>query len=1025
MKCVILAGGHGTRLRPLTLSVPKPFIPFCNRPIMEYQIDACIKAGVDHIILAISDEQHDMANLIAELGERVSGSEKRCIARSARCASTAPWRPSRSAQVSPQRRGSHIFAAGPLRYAKALICESQDDCGEFLVLNSDIICNYPFAEMIAAHRRNGADATILVTKTTHPSDFGVVVHDEEYRIRAFIEKPAEFISNQINAGIYVLSKAILDHVPEGNVSIERYLFPALVSMGKTFCHPLTGIWADIGKPADYIRGQQLFISGTTNEEQPVLTLCNADGREQTEEASKGVVETQGGLLVTRLHENGATTQCEDSAPHTDLSAYPNIENVTIRPPVLIHPSARIARGCVLGPNVCIGPNTVIGEGCRIVRSTILEGTRVLLNTSAIQGLVWRHTFTLRAASSAGTRTSAPGQVRPKAHTFASRYASRASRYSGRTSPSPRGFSSAGPSSFRTRPSPRASTRAEALSYNATAAPNHTITCHHAERLAEELAQFRRDPPPNCSVEVFGARNDIWIVTWTGLPGTVYAGEQYRLKFIFPKEYPLKPPVVYFLQPGTYSCGYITNATSKLSIAYVDPSNIHLRYHDRLHAAPVHAHVYSNGDICMSSLGSEYLPTASVKSFVLSIISMLSTAKEKRLPVDNHLQYLGLGYDAVEKARKVRQQATDTNAGATDVDTEYKSPVIQLHWPPKESRRYDNTLRWALPRNVYARTLPHCVIHEHITVKHDGTRNSKELSALLEAKLGASSPEANAGREDEKSAAEPAKESKPDDTDDDDLFGSFLEGDSDASDPTAPTDDTPASSPPDPDEPAAALSASITIGNSASTTAMENHFLKTETCTSFVAGTWLNSKSKLARSFTMAVKQLIRGLRRERHCTLERYGDASCETALALWLRFFREYGTHVITNITLGGEVSFSQKDDVQGASSESRRQAGLSAQAAKIDASFDAQHDHRSANNTRQRDGSATIDMLGGQPQRSHDRADFSARWAEAVRYSPMPVKMELTPLAYVFERAGYQQHYYLALSMYAKSGTGTSSTT
>ncbi|KAK1443782.1 hypothetical protein BgAZ_206580 [Babesia gibsoni] len=121
------------------------------------------------------------------------------------------------------------------------------------------------------------------------------------------------------------------------------------------------------------------------------------------------------------------------------------------------------------------------------------------------------------------------------------------------------------------------------------------------RLQKELMYFRQNPPPNCRLEVFGSRNDIWIITMTGVPDTIYAGEKYRLKILFPREYPLKPPIMYFLQP-----------------------------------APVHPHVYSNGDICMSSLGSEYLPTASVTSFVLSIISMLSTAKEKRLPMDNHL-----------------------------------------------------------------------------------------------------------------------------------------------------------------------------------------------------------------------------------------------------------------------------------------------------------------------------------------------------------------------------------------------------
>ncbi|UVC49968.1 ubiquitin-conjugating enzyme E2 [Theileria orientalis] len=121
------------------------------------------------------------------------------------------------------------------------------------------------------------------------------------------------------------------------------------------------------------------------------------------------------------------------------------------------------------------------------------------------------------------------------------------------------------------------------------------------RIQNEIVLFNKNTPPSCKLEVFGKNNNIWIISWTGLPGTIYAGEKYKLKIILPDGYPLKPPIIYFLQP-----------------------------------APVHPHVYSNGDICMSSIGSEYLPSASISSFVVSIISMLSSAKEKRLPIDNHL-----------------------------------------------------------------------------------------------------------------------------------------------------------------------------------------------------------------------------------------------------------------------------------------------------------------------------------------------------------------------------------------------------
>ncbi|ORM40973.1 Mannose-1-phosphate guanyltransferase beta [Babesia sp. Xinjiang] len=350
MKCVILAGGHGTRLRPLTLTVPKPMIPFCNRPIIEYQISASKKAGVDHIILAISEEQRGMVPLIAELSEK-------CKIR-----------------IDCSIETESLGTAGPLRHAKSFICDPDDACELLLVLNSDIICNYPFAEMISAHRKNKADATILVTKTTHPSDFGVIVHDETYRIQEFVEKPTEFISNQINAGVYVINKKMIDHIPEGNVSIERYLFPTMVTMGRTYCHPLTGLWADIGKPSDYIRGQQLYLSGPSNEEQGVMLRYKADGGEDHVEGSQVLVETKGGLLVELLHETDNFVPPPLGGTTADLSALSHIgEDVVIRPPVLIHPSARIGRGCVLGPNVCIGPNTVIGEGCRIVRTTIFAG----------------------------------------------------------------------------------------------------------------------------------------------------------------------------------------------------------------------------------------------------------------------------------------------------------------------------------------------------------------------------------------------------------------------------------------------------------------------------------------------------------------------------------------------------------------------------------------------------------------------------------------------------------------------------
>ncbi|CCF73658.1 Probable ubiquitin-conjugating enzyme E2 W [Babesia microti strain RI] len=127
------------------------------------------------------------------------------------------------------------------------------------------------------------------------------------------------------------------------------------------------------------------------------------------------------------------------------------------------------------------------------------------------------------------------------------------------------------------------------------------TPNFKERLIREEELFRSNPPQNCELITTSRNLRIWLVRITGLEGTIYEGEPYTLKIIFPNDYPLKPPIMYFLKP-----------------------------------TPTHEHVYSNGDICLSALGTDYAPNASVSSLILSLVSMLSSAKEKRRPPDDQL-----------------------------------------------------------------------------------------------------------------------------------------------------------------------------------------------------------------------------------------------------------------------------------------------------------------------------------------------------------------------------------------------------
>ncbi|KAK2195473.1 bifunctional Mannose-1-phosphate guanyltransferase [Babesia duncani] len=350
MKCLILAGGHGTRLRPLTLSVSKPFIPFCNKPIIEHQISEVIKAGVDHIIISASTQQNDYMTYVEALKERYN------------------------VRIDVSVESYSLGTAGPIRFAKDIICEPSDSSEDFFVLNSDVICIYPFKEMISFHRSNEASMTILVTKVDQPSDFGVVVHDDNYKIKAFVEKPTTYVSNQINAGVYMLSKSVIDMIPEGNSSIERYLFPKIVSMGKGYCHPLSGYWADIGKPLDYLHGQQLFLSSDASGEADLYYSVQSDDMAPMGNLKQEIVETDTGILFKNILVDHLPVAKGTDSPVRQFENF--AENVTIKAPVLIHKSARIGAGCCIGPNVVIGANADIGKGCRITRSCIMQDSKL-------------------------------------------------------------------------------------------------------------------------------------------------------------------------------------------------------------------------------------------------------------------------------------------------------------------------------------------------------------------------------------------------------------------------------------------------------------------------------------------------------------------------------------------------------------------------------------------------------------------------------------------------------------------------
>ncbi|PRT53559.1 Mannose-1-phosphate guanyltransferase [Wickerhamiella sorbophila] len=311
MKGLILVGGYGTRLRPLTLTKPKPLVEFGNRPMILHQIEALAEAGVTDIVLAVNYRPEDMVDTLQkyekEYGVNITF----------------------SVETEP------LGTAGPLKLAEKVLAK---DPSPFFVLNSDVICNYPFKEMIEFHNAHGGEGTIVATKVEDPSKYGVIVHHPgTTKIDRFVEKPVTFVGNRINAGIYILNPSVIDLIELRPTSIEKETFPALAKKGTLHSFDLEGYWMDVGQPKDFLAGTGLYLN------------------------SLGVRNPE--MLVPK----------DASYLHSGH--------------VLVHPTAKISPSAKLGPNVVVGPGVEIGDGARISRSVIMSNAVVKPHAHVKQTIV--------------------------------------------------------------------------------------------------------------------------------------------------------------------------------------------------------------------------------------------------------------------------------------------------------------------------------------------------------------------------------------------------------------------------------------------------------------------------------------------------------------------------------------------------------------------------------------------------------------------------------------------------------------
>jgi len=226
-----------------------------------------------------------------------------------------------------------LGTAGPLALAR----EYLNDGEPFFVLNSDIICDFPFEALLKFHKSHGKEGTIMVTKVEEPSKYGVVVMNPDGQISRFVEKPREYVGNKINAGIYLFNPSILNRIEERPMSIEKEVFPFMAQEGQLYSLDLPGFWMDVGQPKDFLTGMGLYLN-----------------------------------------------HLQQTCPQK-LRSGPGFMG-----PVLIDASAKIGEGCVLGPNVTIGPNCVLEDGVRLSNTSILEGAVIKSNSWIKNSIIgWR------------------------------------------------------------------------------------------------------------------------------------------------------------------------------------------------------------------------------------------------------------------------------------------------------------------------------------------------------------------------------------------------------------------------------------------------------------------------------------------------------------------------------------------------------------------------------------------------------------------------------------------------------------
>lgn len=341
-EAILLVGGKGTRLRPMTVNTPKPMVPAAGVPFLTHQLARARAAGVEHIVLATS--------YLAEVFEPYFGDGSAL-----------------GLHIEYVTEEEPLGTGGAIRNVASRLHSAPDD--PVLIFNGDILTGLDIRALVDTHRTSGADISLHLTRVEDPRAFGLVPTDGTGRVTAFLEKPQtpeEIVTDQINAGAYVFRRSVIDSIPTGRpVSVERETFPDLLAAGAHLQGMVDSTyWLDLGTPQAFVRGSADLVLGRA----PSPAVPGRHGERLVLEGATAAPDAKltGGTVVCAGATVGEGAMVEGSV----IMAGAVVEPGAVIVDSLVGEGARIGarsilHGAVIGDGARIGPDNELRDGVRV------------------------------------------------------------------------------------------------------------------------------------------------------------------------------------------------------------------------------------------------------------------------------------------------------------------------------------------------------------------------------------------------------------------------------------------------------------------------------------------------------------------------------------------------------------------------------------------------------------------------------------------------------------------------------------